>query len=345
MQEEQRLKRGAKLYLLDLNQKVVGPFRWTLLREWFALEFLTGTTLVCIDGENEWRPLSDFAEIINPSPNTISAVSGWKSEERALKPSAPAQRLYLDHLGCPFRFEGLDLELSWRVIGQLLDAMPDRADQAIAERALEECKKIRRQRDLRKQRAYLSFMGVRDSEALTEERVDAELEKVNRLRVCPLDEKLGQRLQSLDKRWSTERFLLHPELFSQEFDYFLSSELPETLHGMVRRRVVGASEVLTKEKIKKVIEVLTASNRLWFKHPQSDELFFDRLKELYPGCCDGKPLEPRNPEVKVSLPVPVARRGKPKLITQPPIKASKLAQSMMLLTAIILILCLLALLK
>jgi hypothetical protein len=102
-------------------------------------------------------------------------------------------------------------------------------------------------------------------------------------------------LQSVDMTdrgdWHTERLFLYPELYAFELREHLNSTLTEVLHAYVRSRIVGASEKLTKTRIQHVMLLLTKEDTSWWHSPHHETVFFERLKQVYPGCCDGRTPE------------------------------------------------------
>ena len=135
-----------------------------------------------------------------------------------------------------------------------------------------------------KQIAYLSYMGVEGAAGLAFKEASAAIED---LYETDIDELYYQRRER-QSNWITERFTLYPDLYASEIKDMLNTELPETLHSYVRSQVVGASEKLTKAKIKKVIASLSAESPQWWQSKDMKRLFFDRLSRLYPNCVDGK---------------------------------------------------------
>ena len=134
-----------------------------------------------------------------------------------------------------------------------------------------------------KQTAYLTYMGVRNAGRLTKEQASEAIDTL--LDTDDLDR--WGRLHERQAEWRRDRFILHADLYSHEFQSFLDSELPELLHGYVRNRVVGSSERLTKPKIREIIHGVTAEDREWWRLPHYKELFYERLHATHPGCCDG----------------------------------------------------------
>lgn len=136
-----------------------------------------------------------------------------------------------------------------------------------------------------KQIAYLSFMGV--SEAATLSRSQASV-RIDTLMDTTTQEQWSW-LYERKEAWITERFILYPSLYASEFQRFLNEQLPHSLHEYVRGRVTGATETLTKAKIRKVVHAITADDRDWWRSPDRKEMFFARLTQMFPGCCEGVP--------------------------------------------------------
>lgn len=136
-----------------------------------------------------------------------------------------------------------------------------------------------------KQVAYLSYMGVQDAATLTRKEAS---ERIDKLMDTPSQEDRNWLFERKGE-WMTDRFILYPDLYASEFQRYLDDQLPDSLHTYVRGKVTGAPETLTKTKIRKVIHAITADNREWWRLPQRQELFFDRLSQMFPGCCQGGP--------------------------------------------------------
>src|SRR5437868_1298584 len=104
-----------------------------------------------------------------------------------------------------------------------------------------------------KQIAYLSYMGVADADRMSKDEVSIVL---NRLFDTP-DTKLWRQLRQKQEDWITDRFILYPDLYARDIEYMLQEELPRVFHAFVRSRMVGASETLSKAKIRQVIDALS----------------------------------------------------------------------------------------
>jgi GYF domain 2 len=138
-----------------------------------------------------------------------------------------------------------------------------------------------------KQIAYLTYMGVADADRMKKDEVSIALAK---LLETP-DIKLWQQLRQKQEDWATDRFILYPDLYAQDIDYMLHQELPRTFHAFVRSRIVGASETLTKAKIRQVIDALSQENRQWWQAKNKRDVFFTKLCAMFPSCVNGRPPE------------------------------------------------------
>jgi hypothetical protein len=138
-----------------------------------------------------------------------------------------------------------------------------------------------------KQVAYLSFMGVHNATSLSK-REAADLIESNSF--LPEVDTMAAflRQQSLKSSWTFQRLVLYPELYSSELADFLDKDLPDELHAYARGQIVGSSERLTKSKIKEVMGVLLKEDSTWWHSSYRKAIFHDRLKIMYPGCCDGR---------------------------------------------------------
>lgn len=152
-----------------------------------------------------------------------------------------------------------------------------------------------------KQIAYLSFMGVRGAERLTRDQAS---ERIQTIFDAP-DHDDWKRLNELQETWKTQRFILHPKLYEGEFARFLSEELPDVLRGYVRSKIVGASEKLTRPKSRQVIMSYMAEDANWWRSPDRNAQFLERLRTMHPGCCDG-----RSPEKSAKRAQPIRMQSK-----------------------------------
>ncbi len=127
-------------------------------------------------------------------------------------------------------------------------------------------------------------MGVRNAQNLSFEKASSTIEGLFETE----DLNLYEQLREKQSEWITERFVLYPDLYANEIQRMLDEELPEILHTYVRGRMVGATEKLTKPRIKKVIASLLDESAQWWQSKNKKEIFYQRLSELYPACVDGR---------------------------------------------------------
>jgi hypothetical protein len=140
-----------------------------------------------------------------------------------------------------------------------------------------------------RQKAYLEFMGNRRVDSMTRAEAGAEIERLRNVAdgAIPCDPKISGDIGDRMRRWGSEKFRLYPKLYRSEI--FEKLELrEEEFRRYVRSRIVSASERLTSDRIRSTYESLTDEDPAWWLSAESNELFFDRLQQLYPGCCDGK---------------------------------------------------------
>ena len=137
-----------------------------------------------------------------------------------------------------------------------------------------------------RQVAYLRFMGYPASPSMGGDKASHTIAHLYEL--LGSDE-LRDNFSDRQSQWRRDRFILHKDLYGDyELQQFLGEELGEILHDHVRKRIVGASQRLTKSKIREVINSLTAINREWWREANYQQTFFECLKRLHPGCCDGR---------------------------------------------------------
>ena len=152
-----------------------------------------------------------------------------------------------------------------------------------------------------KQVAYLSYMGVQNAERLSKAEASDAIENLESSIPASQADEYYERQYA----WRRARFDLYPDLYTYEIKAFLRDELPEDLHQFVRSRVVGATERLTKTKIRSVVDSLTESDAAWWKRPEYRDTFFASLAHSYPGCVDGRAPTPK----KASAPVAEAKKS------------------------------------
>jgi len=140
-----------------------------------------------------------------------------------------------------------------------------------------------------RQVAYLSYMGILDAGRLTKKEASDLIDSNAVLdNVQSQSESERERIHRLQARWHEERLKLYPELYPAELRHFLEDDLPSSLHAYVRKKVVGASEKLTKDKIRQVAKALADEDARWWHQPNYQAIFYVRLLQLFPGVCDGR---------------------------------------------------------
>jgi hypothetical protein len=143
-----------------------------------------------------------------------------------------------------------------------------------------------------KQIAFLEFMGVRNARDLTRDEASSRIEHWD-------DNLAGEELEAATAKkieWSRAKFVRHPDLYTYELKNFLIHELPDELHQFVRSRVVGASGRLTKKTIRQVINTLGRAEPDWWQKDDYRDVFFAKLQQVHPECCDGRiPTQKRAP--------------------------------------------------
>jgi hypothetical protein len=137
-----------------------------------------------------------------------------------------------------------------------------------------------------KQIAYLSYMGVKNAQGLTKQEAHDLIES-NSFFGEPNSLAEFERQRAYQANWQTKRLILYPDLYALELKEYLHDDLPKSLHAFVRRQMVGASEILTKSKIRQIVGVLTSENPRWWDESDYQTAFWERLKSTYPRCCDG----------------------------------------------------------
>ena len=156
-----------------------------------------------------------------------------------------------------------------------------------------------------KQVAFLTYMGFPKPERLTKKEASDLIDSGG---YSPEARSMAEmeRQQARKSKWHIDRLVLHPDLYTDELTDHLSNALPEQLHTYVRGQIVGASEKLTKSRILDVVQALNRENSRWWHQPQYEAVFVERLRQMYPGCCDGRSLEVKRRPVAtgVSPPAP-----------------------------------------
>lgn len=149
----------------------------------------------------------------------------------------------------------------------------------------------RREHATPKQIAFLTYIGFPNADKLS--KLEAcELIDSNSLLNKANSQTERDRLFAYQNKWHRQRLILYPDAYAIELKQFLREDLPKTLHNYVRKQMVGASEVLTKGKIWQIMDALTAENPCWWHGSDYQAIFWERLRQTYPKCCDGTRLQP-----------------------------------------------------
>lgn len=161
-----------------------------------------------------------------------------------------------------------------------------------------------------KQVAYLTYMGVKNAESLTKQQA-YDLIESNRFFNEPQSMAELERQRSHQASWDKKRLMLYPDIYASELKEYLHDKLPNELHAFVRGQVIGASERLTKPKIREVVKFLTDEDANWWHRDDHQTVFFDRLQVIYPSCCDGRtPDKQTKPQVYSSIQISTPAKKK-----------------------------------
>jgi hypothetical protein len=136
-----------------------------------------------------------------------------------------------------------------------------------------------------KQIAYLSYMGVNSAHRLTKEQASNKIDEIYDIHFEDSHEKR--------KNWVFDRFILHPDIYADEYTAFLEKQLPDALHSYVHGKVKKSSERLTRSKLCKVVRSMLAEDSQWWRNPKRSAIFYERFQLAYPACCDGEKVLPR----------------------------------------------------
>lgn len=97
------MKSGSKLYLKGYDGFEYGPFRWTEVREWVALGYLTHDDQVRPIVGDTWVRVDAIPTLLAMPPSTEKSESFIYVRAKAAEkvPVGPRAQAYLNHLGCP----------------------------------------------------------------------------------------------------------------------------------------------------------------------------------------------------------------------------------------------------
>lgn len=90
------------------------------------------------------------------------------------------------------------------------------------------------------------------------------------------------------KSWSTEKLILHPDLFSEDLAKHLSGKVSRECIDRYHDEYFESSRVLDWDAAFAVIMSLQAEDRHWWNKNDFTDVFLRRLKVNFPDCCNGK---------------------------------------------------------
>jgi hypothetical protein len=122
------MKRGARIFLTNSANAVVGPFAWSVIREWVAFGLLSVSSLGYLEGGDSWQPLDQIDDLVELPKWLVDST-----KNRSVCPCTERQRSYLRHLGCPFDPDMIDRRVASRLIEQLSAVYPERVISETAE--------------------------------------------------------------------------------------------------------------------------------------------------------------------------------------------------------------------
>jgi DNA polymerase III epsilon subunit-like protein len=129
-----------------------------------------------------------------------------------------------------------------------------------------------------RQVVYLRWLGIQNAHLLT-------ADEAARL----IQTRGGNLGYSPDgKCWSTEKLILHPDLFGEELIRHLSGKVLRDCVDGFHEEYFESSRLVDWDTAFKVINSLQAEDRHWWNREDFREVFLLRLKVLFPECCDGK---------------------------------------------------------
>lgn len=141
----------------------------------------------------------------------------------------------------------------------------------------------------RKQIAYLQYLRVMETptdRGTASEWIDKIHNEANQKTAR------GEVLSELCANWSWMKWVKHPDLYPEEDMRLELSRVADEMRAGVRRRIRGASGRLTIEKAVAVVRALWRENPNWLNGDRFP-VFYSRLREMFPECCDGAAIPPR----------------------------------------------------
>lgn len=126
--------------------------------------------------------------------------------------------------------------------------------------------------------AYLSWLGILNADSYTAKEASDKIQKIGG-NITPRED---------GKSWTTERFILYPDLFRDEFRKYLSSKVQRACLAHYDGTVFDSTIYPDADKCAEVFNCLAQVNVNWWAGADFREAFYATLKSLYPACCDGK---------------------------------------------------------
>jgi hypothetical protein len=203
------MKPGARMYLVDSEGQTVGPFAWTLIREWVAVSLLSSSSPVFLEGDSAWQTVADFPKLCQ-LPKSL-----YLSYNQLKLPSLPCQHSYAKRLGCPFDPVQIDRHLLAHIIWSLSVQFPDRVDPAVATE-VEDASDWHNDPATDRQISYLQSIGVRIEAGLTKgracqliggEATEGQLRRLKFYRIIPSPYLTKEEASELIEAYRTQ----HPE--------------------------------------------------------------------------------------------------------------------------------------
>jgi DNA polymerase III epsilon subunit-like protein len=126
--------------------------------------------------------------------------------------------------------------------------------------------------------AYLTWLGDLNADSYTAKEASDKIQRIGG-NITPRED---------GKNWTIERYILHPDLFRDEFQKFLSTKIKRDCLAFYDGTVFESSDYPSAEIMQVVFGALARNDLNWWYRPNFAKLFFEKLQELYPACCDGK---------------------------------------------------------
>lgn len=167
-----------------------------------------------------------------------------------------------------------------------------------------------------KQRALLAYLGIENAEEINAQEANRLLDEYydaaepfrvfHLIRLLKKDRYLAwpwvrQRIRERLESWRVDRLVLHPRIYQDE----LFAMLEQPLRSHVRSEIVGASEKLVRERVCEVVLALSDRNPRWWQSAPfcRNSEFYELLREMYPGCCDGKKPSRKGSGAETDMPI------------------------------------------